>query len=91
MNFYIRSHSTDESYTKEYMELSKICCIGYIPDYTYGDCVYFNNRIDATRENHNKFILNQEQDFYTTSLSNLTDETFTLLPKLFVDKMIKND
>ena len=44
----------------------------------------------APKEHHNKLILNQEPDFYITSLSNLMDETLTLLPNLFVDKMVKN-
>ena len=57
-------------------------------DYTYGHYVYFNNIIDSPKD-HNQFILNQEPDFYITSLFNFMDETFTLLPELFVDKMIK--
>ena len=62
-----------------------------MPDYTYVDYVYFNNNIYAPKEHHIKFILNQELDFYITSLSNLMDETLTLLPKLFVNKMVKMD
>ena len=57
MNFYIWSHSKNDSDTKEYMAFSKKCCIGYIPDYTYGDYVYFNNNIDTPNENHNTFTL----------------------------------
>ena len=49
MDFYIRSHSTDEYDTKEYMEFSKKCCIGCMTAYTYGDYVYFNNSIDAPK------------------------------------------
>ena len=60
-----------------------------MPYYTYGYCVYFNNNIDAPREHHNQFILNQGQDFYITSLSNLMDGILKLLPKLFVNKVIK--
>ena len=60
-------------------------------DYTYSHYVYLNNSIDAHKEHHNNFILNQEPIFYITSLSNLMDEKFTLLPKLFVDKMKKMD
>ena len=60
-----------------------------MPDYTYGDCVYFNNNIDAPKEHHNQFILNQEPDFYIISLWNLMDETLTLLPKLFFNQMEK--
>ena len=61
-----------------------------MPDYNYGDYVYFNNNIDAPKEHHNKFISNQEPDFYIKSLSNLMDETLTLLPMLFVNKVVKN-
>ena len=61
-----------------------------MPAYTYGYNVYFNNIIDSTWEHHNQFILNQEPDFYVTSLSNFMYETFTLLSELFVDKMVKN-
>ena len=60
-----------------------------MPAYTYGDYVYFNKNIDAPKEHHNQFILNQEPDFYITSLSNFMDETLKLLPKLFVNKMVK--
>ena len=60
-----------------------------MPDYIYGDWVYFNNIIDAPTEHNNKLILNQEPYFYITSLSKLMDETFTSLSDLFVDKMIK--
>ena len=45
------------------MGSSKICCIRFIPDYKYGDYDEFNNSIDATKENHNKFILNQENHY----------------------------
>ena len=62
-----------------------------MPAYTYGDYVYFNNSTDAPKEHHNQLILNQEPDFYTTSLSNLMDETLTLLTKLFFNKRIKMD
>ena len=57
-----------------------------MPAYTYGDYFYFNNNIDAPKEHHNQFILNQEPDFYITSLSNFMDETLTLLPKFFLIK-----
>ena len=60
-----------------------------MPYYTYADYVYFNNIVDAPKEHHNQFILNQEPYFYITSLSKLMDETWTLLPKLFVNKMVK--
>ena len=62
-----------------------------MPSYTYGDFLFIYNIIDATKEHHNKFIFNQEPDFYIASLSKLMDGTFTLLPKLFFDKMIKTD
>ena len=62
-----------------------------MPAYTYGSYVYFNNNIDAPKEHHNKFILNQEPDYYITPLSNLMDEILALLPKLFVNKMAKMD
>ena len=60
-----------------------------MPAYSYGDCVYFNNIIDAPKDHHNQFILNQEPCFYITSLFNLMDETLSLLPTLFVYKMVK--
>ena len=71
------------------MEFSKKCCIGCRPAYTYGEYVYFNKNIDAPKEYHNQFILNQEPYLYITSLSNLMDETLTLFTKLFVNKMVK--
>ena len=52
-----------------------------MPAYTYGDYMYFNNSIDAPKEHHNQLTLNQEADFYITSLSKLTDDTFTSLPE----------
>ena len=61
-----------------------------MPDYTYSDYVYFNSNINTTKKHHNHFILNQKPDFYITSLSKFIDDIFTLLPKLFFDKMIKN-
>ena len=60
-----------------------------MPANNYDDYVYFNTIIDATKEHHNQIILNQELDFYTTSLTNLMDDTFKSLPKLFVDIIIK--
>ena len=36
--------------------------------YTFVDYVYFNNSIDVPKEHHNQLILNQEPDFYITSL-----------------------
>ena len=60
-----------------------------MPAYSHGDYVYFNNRIDAPKEHHNKLIFNKELDFYITSLLKLMDDTFTSLPRLFFDIMIK--
>ena len=60
-----------------------------MPDYAYGEYVYLNNIIGAPEEHHNQFIQNQEPDFYIISLSNLMDETLTLLLKLFVNKIKK--
>ena len=57
-----------------------------MPDYNYVDYVCLNKNIDEPKEHHNKFILNQETYFYITSLSNVTDETLTFLPNLFVNK-----
>ena len=37
--------------------------IGCMPAYNYGDYVYFNNNIDAPKENQNQFIFNQGQIF----------------------------
>ena len=91
MNFYIRSYASDEYYTEEYMEFSKKVCIGCMIAYNYGDYVYLNNNIDTPKEHHNIFIWNKKTDFYITSLSKLMDGTFTSLPKLFVDEMIKKD
>ena len=59
-----------------------------MPAYTHGDYVYFNNNIDTPNEHHNHFIFNHKPNFYIASLSNLMDDTFTSLPKLFVDGMI---
>ena len=42
------------------------------------------------KEHHNNFILNHKPGFNIRSLSKLIDDTFTSLPKLFVDEMIKN-
>ena len=64
-------------------------CIGCMPDYTYGDFFYLDNSIYAPKGHHNQLILNQGPNFYITSLSKFMDETFTSLPKLFVDGMIK--
>ena len=63
MNFYIWSHATDESDTEEYMEFSKKCCIGCMPDYIYGDYFYINISIDAPKEHHNPLILNHKPIF----------------------------
>ena len=61
-----------------------------MPDYIYCDYIYFNNSIDAPKEHNNNLILNQEPNLYITSLQKLMDDTFTSLPKLFFDYMIKN-
>ena len=60
-----------------------------MPAYKYCDCVYLNNIIDAPKEHHNKFRLRKEPYFYLTSLSNLMDKTLTLLPRSFVNKIVK--
>ena len=65
------------------------CCLRYIPDYTYGVYVYFICSIDELKEHHDNLILNQEPNFYITSLSKLMDDTFTSFPRLFVDEMIE--
>ena len=57
-----------------------------MPDYTYGDYVYLNKIVLSPNKHHNQFILNKEPDFYITALSNLMDETLTLLPKVFLIK-----
>ena len=61
-----------------------------MPGYTYGDYVYFNNSIGEPKEHHNQLMLNDNPNCYITSLSKLTDDTFTSFPKLFVDEMIKS-
>ena len=61
-----------------------------MPDYIYGDCVYLDNNIDSPKKHHNQFILNQEPDIYIKSLSSFMDEKLTLLPKIFVNRMVKN-
>ena len=53
-----------------------------MPAYTFG--VY--NNIDTPNEHHNHLILNQIPDFYITFQSELRDDIFTSLPKLFGDK-----
>ena len=58
--------------------------------YTYVYYSYFNKSIDATKEHRNHFILNWKPIFNITSLSKFMDDTFTSLPKLFVDETIKN-
>ena len=71
------------------MEFSEKCCIWCTPAYTYGDCVYFDNKNDAPEEYHIQSILKTKNNIYITSLSKLMYETLKYLPKLFVDKMIK--
>ena len=85
INSYIWSHSTDESDKEQYMELSKKCCIGCMPGYNYGDYVYFNNITDKPKEHHNHFILNNNPNFYITSLLKLVNDMFTSLTNLFAD------
>ena len=60
-----------------------------MPAYTYGYYVYFSNNINKPKEHHNNFTLNQELDFYITSMLKLMDDTFTSMAKLFVDETIK--
>ena len=57
-----------------------------MPEYAYGDNVYFKNNIDTHNEHHNHLILNHIPDFYITSPSKLRDDKFTSLPKLFLIK-----
>ena len=71
------------------MEFSEKCCIGYMPAYTYGDSVYFNNETDAPEEYHSISILETKANIYITSLLKLMDKTLEYLPMLFFDKMIK--
>ena len=64
--------------------------IGCMPAYAYDDYLNLNNSIDSPKEHRNQFIFNQEPYFCITLLSNLMDEKLTFLPKVFVNKMIKN-
>ena len=57
-----------------------------MPAYTYGDYVYFNKNIDAPKEHHNQFILNQELDFYIISPSKSMDETLTFFLSYLIIK-----
>ena len=87
MNFYTWSHSTYESNKEEYMEFSRKCYIGCMPDYTYDDYVYFNNMNDTQNKHNNNFILNKIPDFHITSPLKWCGDIFESLPKLFLDKM----
>ena len=60
-----------------------------MPDYTYGDYVYFKNTTGTQNEHHNHFILNQMPYFHITSPFKFMDDIFELLKKLFVDEMLK--
>ena len=62
-----------------------------MPGSTYIEYFYFNNDTGLPNEQHNKFMLDQEQDYYITSLQNFMDETLTSLPKLFVNQTGKKD
>ena len=62
INFYLRSHWTDESDTEEYMEFKKT--IGFMSAYNYGYYVYFKNIKGTPNEHHNHLILNKIQDIY---------------------------
>ena len=73
------------------MESSRKCCIGFMPAYTYGNYVYFNNLTDTPNEHNNNFILNHVPDFHITSPFKLTYDKFESLPNLSVDKMQKHD
>ena len=88
MNFYIWSHSTDESDKEEDMKFSIKCCIGCMPYYIFGYYVYFKNRTDTPNEHHKHFILNQISYFYITSPFKLWYDIFKSLTNLFFDKMI---
>ena len=71
------------------MEFSESFCIGCMPDYTYGDYVYFNKKINALEEHHIQSILKTKTNIYPALLLKLMDEILKYLPKLFVDIMIK--
>ena len=60
-----------------------------MPYYSYGGYVYFNDSMDAPKEIHNHFILNEKLNIYITSLSKFMDDSFTSLPKLFIGEIIK--
>ena len=60
-----------------------------MPSYTFINHVYINNKNNAPEEHHIQSILKTKLDIYITSLLKLIYEPLKDLPKLFVDKMIK--
>ena len=58
--------------------------------YTYANYVYINNKYDAPEENHINSILKTLPNINIISLSKLIEESLQDLPKLFVDKIIKD-
>ena len=57
--------------------------------YKYGDYFYFKNTTNKPNKHHNHFILNQIPYFHITSPFKLRDDILESLPKLFVDKILK--
>ena len=58
-----------------------------MPNYAYGDNVYFKSITDKPNEHHNHFILNQIPYFHITSPFKLCDDIFENFPISFADKM----
>ena len=52
--------------------------------------MYINNKYDAPEENHINSILKTLPNINIISLSKLIEESLQDLPKLFVDKIIKD-
>ena len=87
---YIWLNSTDEYYKEEFIENSTTCCIGCIPDYTFGDYFYFRNNTDQSEIYHRVWIFNHIPDMNITSPFNFLAENFVSFPKLFVEKCLNH-
>ena len=71
------------------MEFSIKCCIGCMAAHTSADCVNFKIMTEIPNEHHNRFIFNQINDMYITSLVKFMNEIFESFPNLFFDQMLK--
>ena len=70
------------------IEYSKKFCIGFIPDFTYGDYLYLHEIDKVPKHYHQIYIKKKEPRIILTSPMRLLKEKLIKPPNIFFDKIL---